>query len=191
MLAYSKSSRMGRTLRLHHKHQAADGRPYRRFTLQAHVSVWVQGVWTVDWVGELGYYGRRLTWRVGADVRCPPPGGGEAFVGQGRVMSSSPLLLLYARVFFVTTCARHLRQPFADRSLAKEVIESLLFLLRSRDWRLYCYCLMPDHLHLAVSPEPQKDDLSRLLQRFKSFTTRLAWRHGYRGALWQRSYYDH
>ena len=102
-------------LRLHHKHQAADGRPYRRFTLQAHVSVWVQGVWTVDWVGELGYYGRRLTWRV----------------------------------------------------------------------------LMPDHLHLAVSPEPQKDDLSRLLQRFKSFTTRLAWQHGYRGALWQRSYYDH
>jgi len=95
------------------------------------------------------------------------------------------------RVFFVTTCARHLRQPFADRSLAKEVIESLLFLLRSGDWRLYCYCLMPDHLHLAVSPEPQKDDLSRLLQRFKSFTTRLAWQHGYRGALWQRSYYDH
>ena len=81
-------------------------------------------------------------------------------------------------VFFVTICARHLRQPFADRSLAKEVIESLLFLLRRRDWRLYCYCLMPDHLHLALSPEPHKDDLSRLLQQFKSFTTRLAWQHG-------------
>ena len=50
---------------------------------------------------------------------------------------------------------------------------------------------MPDHLHLALSPQPQRDESSRLLQRFKSFTTRLAWQHGYRGALWQRSYYDH
>lgn len=94
-------------------------------------------------------------------------------------------------VFFVTTCARHFHQPFSDRSLAKQVVESLLFLSRKGDWRLYCYCLMPDHLHLALSPEPGRDDLSRLLQRFKSFTTRLAWQHGHRKALWQRSYYDH
>ncbi len=94
-------------------------------------------------------------------------------------------------VFFVTTCARQLHQPFAKSALAEQIIESLLFLSRRQDWRLYCYCLMPDHLHMALSPEPGRDDLARLMQRFKSFTTRLAWRHGYRGALWQRGYYDH
>ena len=94
-------------------------------------------------------------------------------------------------VFFVTACARQPRQPFLEHSLAKEVVESLLFLSQRKDWRLYCYCLMPDHLHLALSPEPGRDDLSRLLQRFKSFTTRVSWQHGHHGALWQRSYYDH
>ncbi len=29
------------------------------------------------------------------------------------------------------------------------------------------------------------------MQRFKSYTTRLAWQKGHPGALWQRSYYDH
>lgn len=95
-------------------------------------------------------------------------------------------------VFFVTVCcARHLRQPFSDPNLAGLVTESVLFLSRRNEWRLYAYCLMPDHLHLALSPAPGQDSVPRLLQRFKSYTTRLAWQHGHRGALWQQSYYDH
>ena len=94
-------------------------------------------------------------------------------------------------VFFVTFCARHLSQPFVGDALAQQITRSLLFLSQARDWRLYCYCLMPDHLHLALSPEPGKGDLAHLLQRFKSFTTRVAWQYGYHGPLWQRSYYDH
>ncbi|MDA8216828.1 MAG: hypothetical protein M0Z94_04340 [Dehalococcoidales bacterium] len=29
------------------------------------------------------------------------------------------------------------------------------------------------------------------MQSFKSYTTRIAWRHGYEGTLWQRGYYEH
>ena len=42
-------------------------------------------------------------------------------------------------VFFVTICARHLRQPFSDANLADQVTESVLFLSRSNEWRLYTY----------------------------------------------------
>ncbi|MCL5257396.1 MAG: transposase [Chloroflexi bacterium] len=94
-------------------------------------------------------------------------------------------------VFFVTLCARHLGQPFLDASLAREVSECLLFRVTRKDWRVFAYCLMPDHLHLALSPEPGKGALSQLLRGYKSYTTRLAWQRGYSGPLWQRSYYDH
>lgn len=33
--------------------------------------------------------------------------------------------------------------------------------------------------------------MPELLQAFKSYTTRQAWKYGCQGALWQQSYYDH
>ncbi|TAK34754.1 MAG: transposase [Chloroflexota bacterium] len=94
-------------------------------------------------------------------------------------------------VYFVTLCAHDRSQPFLDPSLAQQVAEAICFRSSRHDWCVYTYCLMPDHLHLALSPEPGKGGLPQLMQGFKSFTTRLAWRHGLQGALWQRSYYDH
>ncbi|MDP2659640.1 MAG: hypothetical protein Q8R28_02800 [Dehalococcoidia bacterium] len=49
-------------------------------------------------------------------------------------------------------------------------------------WRVYACCLMPDHLHLALSPTPGRGDILHLLQGFESHTTRLAWEHELRGA---------
>lgn len=94
-------------------------------------------------------------------------------------------------VYSITLCARHLPQPFADPTLARMVVEALLFRARENHWRLYAYCLMPDHLHLALSPVSGKGSLPSLVQGFKSYTTRMVWRSGYQGALWQRSYFDH
>jgi len=53
---------------------------------------------------------------------------------------------------------------------------------------VWCACLMPDHLHLLVSPDP--DNVMEWVARFKSIATRLAWTHGHRGALWQPSFHD-
>ena len=94
-------------------------------------------------------------------------------------------------VFFVTVCARHLSHPFSDSAIAGEVTGSILFLSSRNECRLYAYCLMTDHLHLALAPVQGRDGIPRLLQRFKSYTTRLAWQHGIHGTLWQQNYYDH
>ncbi len=55
---------------------------------------------------------------------------------------------------------------------------------------VYAYCFMPDHAHLLVSL-PGGMELSRFVQRFKGCSTRVFWRHGGTGGLWQRGFYDH
>lgn len=94
-------------------------------------------------------------------------------------------------VYSVTLCARHLPQPFSDQPFAGMIVEAVLFRAREHYWRVYAYYLMPDHLHLALSPVAGKAGVPSLLQGFKSHTTRMSWNLGNRGVLWQRSYYDH
>ncbi|MDP2937553.1 MAG: transposase, partial [Dehalococcoidia bacterium] len=94
-------------------------------------------------------------------------------------------------VYSVSLCARQPLQPYSDKSLAGMVVEALLFRAGENHWRVYAYCLMPDHLHLALSPVVGKGSLPSLIQGFKSYTTRMAWKLGRQGILWQRSYYDH
>ncbi len=64
-------------------------------------------------------------------------------------------------MFIVNTCARQLHQPFANSALAEQIIGSLLFLSWRQDWRLYCYCLMPDHLHMALWHRGYHDHIAR------------------------------
>lgn len=94
-------------------------------------------------------------------------------------------------VYFATLCARHLSSPFVDMGLASAIVDALLYHSRTGNWKLYAYVLMPDHLHVALSPCDNGRTISQLLHDFKSFTTRMGWRHGVRGALWQRGFYDH
>lgn len=94
-------------------------------------------------------------------------------------------------VYFLTICARHLSAPFYDENLAQCVIDSLSFIRENKKIPLYCYCLMPDHLHIALSPSSKSGDVPKILQSFKSYTTKLGWQYGVMGKLWQRNYYDH
>lgn len=100
-------------------------------------------------------------------------------------------------VYFLTICARHKvgadRRvcPFEDKRLANQIIESLIYRWKRADISLYCYCLMPDHLHIAVSPKDSKN-LSTIIKEFKTYTTQIGWKYvGIKGKLWQKGYYDH
>ena len=93
-------------------------------------------------------------------------------------------------VYFATLCARHHTDPFADPRLAQSVIDALNWSRTQGRWKLYCYCLMPDHLHVATSPNGGHD-LSATVATFKSWTTRKAWELGLHGQLWQHGWYDH
>jgi len=94
-------------------------------------------------------------------------------------------------VYFATLCARHQTNVFSNSALASEVVNAIHWARANGRWEVYCFCLMPDHLHLALSPGECNGNLSDTIGAFKKWTTRKAWDMGLHGPLWQRSWYDH
>ncbi len=89
----------------------------------------------------------------------------------------------------VTLCARG-GTPFHDDLLAAMICENVECYCRRLDYKLCGYCLMPDHLHVLLSPAGSRIALAQWLDRFKSFTTHMFMEMGRRPPLWQRSAYD-
>jgi putative transposase len=90
----------------------------------------------------------------------------------------------------LTICAAGGR-PFANEGTARLLCESVEYYARKLSFRLYGYCLMPDHLHVLLSPSRSCVSISRWLREFKSYATR---KHQLRtgdAKLWQRSAHDH
>ena len=82
--------------------------------------------------------------------------------------------------------ACHLRNP----ALAKVVSEALLH-FNERRYRLFAWCVMPNHLHVVVRLFPGYS-LAAVLHSWKSYTAkRAADVIGITGSIWQREYYDH
>ena len=57
------------------------------------------------------------------------------------------------------------------------------------------YVIMPNHVHALIHIEgdgggQSRPPLQRVIQRFKSITTRRCWEMGVK-TIWQRSFYDH
>ena len=73
-------------------------------------------------------------------------------------------------------------------SLGADLIACLRTTCTNGSARLLVYCLMPNHLHALIQIE--EDDLIAIVRNFKSFSTKLWWKHGGEGKLWQRSAYD-
>ncbi len=94
------------------------------------------------------------------------------------------------RVYFVTVVADQRRKMFCDARVAKATIECLLSLRLKIGFNLYCYCLMPDHLHALVGAGRSQKSLGELVGMFKSLSTRAHWQW-YEGKLWQRQFFDH
>jgi REP element-mobilizing transposase RayT len=106
--------------------------------------------------------------------------------------------------FFFTLCARHQGKPFTASDLAEAIIGSLLWRREKHRWLLFCYCLMPDHLHFIIRLIPGETHLYNAGARgkvpvgvpdqvgdFKKYTnTQVWWQREGSGQLWQRSSYD-
>jgi REP element-mobilizing transposase RayT len=122
-----------------------------------------------------------LTWHLHGSLpasRFPPPGeleSGEAFVWIDRYLDSS------------RTGHFYLRNP----QIAKIVVNSIRFGCENlRHYELHAFAVMPNHVHLLITPLVP---LSKLQQALKGFTAREANkvlnRTGH--SFWQRESYDH
>jgi putative transposase len=99
----------------------------------------------------------------------------------------------------------HRKAALNNRELVVSLIESLEAEANDAGILVYAYCFMPEHVHLLLSPEGMSPegmppegvpsergkDVVQFVQAYKSKTTRLFWRMGNRGKLWQHGFYDH
>ena len=95
-----------------------------------------------------------------------------------------------SRIYFVTIVVTERRRVFLDKRIAQAMIESLVQLRRQMAFILYCYCLMPDHIHLLIGLGESGRTLGEVCGAFKSLSTREYWRW-HQGKLWQRQFFDH
>ena len=75
------------------------------------------------------------------------------------------------------TLVTALRRPvFADVTLAKTVLKSLLSDQTLKQMRLRAFTLMPDHLHCIAGVRDPEKKLPSLIGNFKSYTTNQYWK---------------
>jgi REP element-mobilizing transposase RayT len=82
--------------------------------------------------------------------------------------------------------ACHLRNPV----IAEEMANTLRHFDQTR-YRLFAWCIMPNHVHVVVRLFPG-ETLAAVVHSWKSFSAKRANKIlGVGGAFWQREYYDH
>jgi len=95
-------------------------------------------------------------------------------------------------VYFVTICTAD-KMPFLKDSRVAEIIVDELEIRRGKEEIiLFCYCIMPDHVHIMISlSQGHNKTLIDWVSFFKRFTARrVKASHGI-APLWQKNFYDH
>jgi putative transposase len=95
------------------------------------------------------------------------------------------------RPVHVTVCTDNKENIFDSEIHARIVIDELLKAAKDVRFRILCYCLMPDHLHVIVSPGESTLTLSKFLNIFKGRTTAVFRERKDLKKIWQRSGFDH
>jgi putative transposase len=93
--------------------------------------------------------------------------------------------------YFVTICAKDKQEIFRNDTLNNEIINCLKEEKDKTGVKIFAYCLMPDHLHLLISPLDSTMNISKFIGSFKSKTTRIGWKFEIGDKMWQGRFYDH
>ncbi|MGD8837545.1 MAG: transposase [Desulfobacteraceae bacterium] len=94
-----------------------------------------------------------------------------------------------AQIFSITICTWRRSPWLRNAAYAAVLIDTLQAGLFVEKSRRYAFCLMPDHLHLLMSPDGIC--LVDLISRWKSYTANFLRKEGLSSKCWQRGFYDH
>jgi len=98
-----------------------------------------------------------------------------------------------SNIYYVTICAFNGKKLFQHEGVAKTIVDELDFRQgTSKEIKLYCYCLMPDHLHLLLSlSEQYQRSLQNWVAAFKRYNARIVNLLYEISPLWQKNFYEH
>ncbi len=91
----------------------------------------------------------------------------------------------------VPICTKDKKSIFSTENHAEVIIAELLKAINDLKFKILCYCLMPDHIHIVVSPGNSGLPLSKFLNIFKGRTATIFRTRFGVSELWQRSGFDH
>jgi len=93
-------------------------------------------------------------------------------------------------VYFLTTATKDKIEIFKDPKNCKILLVTLEYFKIVLDYRLYGFCIMPDHLHLVIHPLGIYN-FSYIIKMIKgSFARKLNKANGKIGKVWQKGFYD-
>ncbi len=95
------------------------------------------------------------------------------------------------RPIHVTICTDNKEKIFDSEINAQIAVNELLKTAKDLTFRILCYCVMPDHIHVIVSPGESNLSLSKFLNIFKGRTTAVFKEKNDFKKIWQRSGFDH
>ena len=94
-------------------------------------------------------------------------------------------------VYFLTIVSNFKTPYFVKAGFNTEIVECFKREKEELGCKVYAYCLMPDHLHLLCGTTCQDISVLDFADQFKGKSTRIGWKYGVKGSLWQRRNYDH
>lgn len=92
---------------------------------------------------------------------------------------------------FFTIRAYQNQQPFLQPAISATVVRTLTEDRLRLGMLMLVYCLMPDHLHLLLTPRKPGASMLTFVHQFKGKCTNASWKVGWSGKLWQPRSYDH
>jgi len=96
-----------------------------------------------------------------------------------------------AHIYFITICTPDRQPLFLDKNLAKVLEEEISFRREKKEIRIFCYCIMPDHLHILLSlTDNYKKSLQDWVSSFKRYTAKVVKEEQNIKPLWQRNFFD-
>lgn len=79
-------------------------------------------------------------------------------------------IILENYCYFITSNTKDKENTFKDNRAIKILIEDLEFYRKKFDFKLHAFVIMPNHLHLLITPS-EKGDISKIMHDFKSHTS--------------------
>ena len=96
-----------------------------------------------------------------------------------------------AGTYFITSRTWESRELFIKPAVCEIVIETLLHYREKHNYLLHSFVLMPDHIHVMLTPS-QEITLERAVQFIKGGSARRISKDlDFRFPVWQRGYTDH
>ena len=92
--------------------------------------------------------------------------------------------------YLVTTVVKDRQPLFCEHGCCQIVIDGISFLRTRLRHRVHAYVLMPDHMHLVVTPR-EGGNVSQVMHSLKLYTARqIGALLGSKGGIWQARFYE-